>query len=169
MYNRTEMSPMYRTAVPPMYPTGMSPMNPTDMPEAGPAEKAMWARVSSGNDSNGRERVPWARELWDRIDRAVHDEMSRVGIGRRFIPLVPAADALTVPAYRVTEIRASESALCTYSRTCSPASHDGTGELSRLWTLAARFCAPRSHPGEADHDRADRTEQPPSVGGSGEP
>lgn len=109
MYYQTKMSPMYRTAVSPMYPTGMSPVNATDMPEIGPAEKAMWARVSNGNDNNGRERVPWARELWDRIDRAVHDEMCRVSIGRQFLPLVPAVDALTVPADKVTEIRDSDS------------------------------------------------------------
>ena len=91
-------------------PTGMSPMNTTDMPAAGPAEKEMWARVSNGNDNNGRDRVGWARESWDRIDRAVHDEMCRVGIGRQFLPLVPAADATTVSADRITEIRESESA-----------------------------------------------------------
>ena len=109
MYHRTEMSPAYRTAVSPN-PTGMSPMNTTDMPAAGPAEKEMWARVSNGNDNNGRDRVGWARESWDRIDRAVHDEMCRVGIGRQFLPLVPAADATTVSADRITEIRESESA-----------------------------------------------------------
>ena len=109
MYPRTEMSPAYRTAVSPMYPNGMSTVNP-DMAAASPAERAMWARVSNGNDNNGRDRVGWAREFWDRIDRAVHDEMCRVGIGRQFLPLVPAADATTVPADRITEIRESESA-----------------------------------------------------------
>ena len=83
MYHPTEMSPAYRTAASPMYPNGMSPMNTTDMPAAGPAEKALWARVANGNNNNGRDRVGWTQETWDRIDRAVHDEMCRVGIGRR--------------------------------------------------------------------------------------
>lgn len=111
MYHRTEMSPMYRTAVSPMYPTDMSSMRATDLSEMAPEEKAMWARVGNNNDRLGRERVPWVPEIWDRIDRAVHDEMCRVGIGRRFLPLVPAADSLTVPADRVTQVRSSASAL----------------------------------------------------------
>jgi uncharacterized linocin/CFP29 family protein len=108
MYYQTEMSPAYRTAVSPN-PTAMSPMNITDMPAAGPAEKALWARVSS-TTKNGRDRVGWTPEFWDRIDRAVHDEMCRVSVGRRFLPLVPVPDALTVPADTITEIRESASA-----------------------------------------------------------
>jgi uncharacterized linocin/CFP29 family protein len=46
----------------------------------------------------GRENLPWNDEVWARIDRAVHDELKRIWIGRRFIPVVPMADALTVPA-----------------------------------------------------------------------
>jgi uncharacterized linocin/CFP29 family protein len=47
----------------------------------------------------GREKLPWDQTLWDRLDAAVHDEMMRVLIARRFIPVVSAApDALTVPA-----------------------------------------------------------------------
>jgi uncharacterized linocin/CFP29 family protein len=47
----------------------------------------------------GREKVPWTQELWDRLDAAVYDEMQRILIARRFIPVVHAApDALTVPA-----------------------------------------------------------------------
>jgi uncharacterized linocin/CFP29 family protein len=47
----------------------------------------------------GREKLPWDQTLWDRLDAAVHEEMMRVLIARRFIPVVSAApDALTVPA-----------------------------------------------------------------------
>jgi uncharacterized linocin/CFP29 family protein len=49
--------------------------------------------------SLNREKLPWTQDLWDRIDMAVHDEMQRILIGRRFIPLVPASpDTLTVAA-----------------------------------------------------------------------
>jgi uncharacterized linocin/CFP29 family protein len=46
----------------------------------------------------GREKLPWSDEVWARIDRAVHDEGRRIWIGRRFLPVVPMADALTAPA-----------------------------------------------------------------------
>lgn len=56
------------------------------------------------NDSNlGRDKLPWGRELWDRLDMAVHDEMKRIMISRRFVPIVPMPDALTAPADTVTE------------------------------------------------------------------
>jgi uncharacterized linocin/CFP29 family protein len=53
-----------------------------------------------GNGENlGREKLPWSQEVWDRLDAAVHHEMKRTLIARRFIPIVQAsADALTVPA-----------------------------------------------------------------------
>jgi uncharacterized linocin/CFP29 family protein len=51
------------------------------------------------NGSLNREKLPWPQDLWDRIDMAVHDEMKRILIGRRFIPLVLASpDTLTVAA-----------------------------------------------------------------------
>ena len=43
--------------------------------------------------------MPWSQGLWDRLDAAVHDEMNRILVARRFIPMVLVApDALTVPA-----------------------------------------------------------------------
>ncbi len=108
MYYQTEMAPAYSTAVSP-YPTAMSAMNIADMPAAGPAEKALWARVSS-TTNNGRDKVGWPPEYWDRIDRAVHDEMSRVGIVHRFLPIRPAPEATTVSADTITETRESDTA-----------------------------------------------------------
>jgi len=56
------------------------------------------------NDSNlGRDKLPWGKELWNRLDMAVHDEMKRIMITRRFVPIVPMPEALTVPADTVTE------------------------------------------------------------------
>jgi uncharacterized linocin/CFP29 family protein len=89
---RTDVSPMYRVDAP-----------PSRLEELGPEEAALWTRVSNTADNLGREKLPWASEVWDRIDRAVHDEIRRTVVGRRFLPLVPAADALTVPADKVVE------------------------------------------------------------------
>jgi uncharacterized linocin/CFP29 family protein len=51
------------------------------------------------NRNLGREELTaWSQDVWDGLDRAVHDEMQRICIARRFLPLVPLDDALTVPA-----------------------------------------------------------------------
>jgi uncharacterized linocin/CFP29 family protein len=56
-------------------------------------------KVASNGGNLGRDKLSWAQELWDRVDAAVHDEMKRTLIARRFIPVVPVApDALTVAA-----------------------------------------------------------------------
>jgi uncharacterized linocin/CFP29 family protein len=55
-------------------------------------------RVMTNGNLN-REKLPWTQDLWDRIDMAVHDEMKRILIARRFIPVVTAtSETLTVAA-----------------------------------------------------------------------
>ncbi len=34
----------------------------------------------------GREKVPWSKEVWEAIDRHVHEEFARTNIGHKFIP-----------------------------------------------------------------------------------
>ena len=69
---------------------------PSQMAEAMDAEVS--PKVMTNGDVN-REKVPWSQDLWDRIDMAVHDEMHRILIGRRFIPMVTASpETLTVTA-----------------------------------------------------------------------
>jgi len=47
----------------------------------------------------GRESVPWDQQVWDSLDRAVHDEVKRSAAGAALLPLVgPMPEALTVPA-----------------------------------------------------------------------
>jgi len=58
--------------------------------------------VAAGNNL-GREKLPWAQELWDRLDSAVHEEIHRILVARRKVPVVPMADALTVPADTVIQ------------------------------------------------------------------
>ena len=59
------------------------------------------------NDGNlGRENLKqWSMQIWDRLDAAVHDEMKRIRIARRFVPVVQMADALTAPADAVSTRR----------------------------------------------------------------
>lgn len=48
----------------------------------------------------GREKLSWSQEIWNRIDRAVHDECARIRVARKFLPLYgPVSDStLTVPS-----------------------------------------------------------------------
>lgn len=41
----------------------------------------------TGYNNNGRDKLPWPQEIWDRIDRAVHDECQRTKIARKFLPM----------------------------------------------------------------------------------
>jgi len=55
--------------------------------------------------NNGRDKIHWTQEVWDRIDKAVHDEVMRTRVGAKFLPIrmvppktvsVP-SDVITVP------------------------------------------------------------------------
>ena len=35
----------------------------------------------------GRSKLPWSKDVWDRIDQAVHTEIKRTRIGARFLPI----------------------------------------------------------------------------------
>jgi uncharacterized linocin/CFP29 family protein len=46
----------------------------------------------------GRDKLTWNQDIWNRIDKAVHDEAMRTKIAAKFIPLyITASDALSVP------------------------------------------------------------------------
>ena len=50
--------------------------------------------------NNGRDKLPWSQEIWDRIDQAVHEECRRTKIAQKFLPIhgpVPSG-TLTVPS-----------------------------------------------------------------------
>src|SRR2546421_2366051 len=47
----------------------------------------------------GRANLDWSTSTWDSVDQAVHDEVVRVEIARKFLPIyLTTADAKTVPA-----------------------------------------------------------------------
>jgi uncharacterized linocin/CFP29 family protein len=58
------------------------------------------ASVTSGRGwIVGREAVPWDQQVWDGLDRVVHEEVKRSAVGAALLPLVgPLPGALTVPA-----------------------------------------------------------------------
>jgi uncharacterized linocin/CFP29 family protein len=50
--------------------------------------------------NNGRDKLPWSQEIWDRIDQAVHEECARTKIAEKFLPPHGPLDVgtLTVPS-----------------------------------------------------------------------
>ncbi|WNZ27792.1 hypothetical protein HJG54_33725 [Leptolyngbya sp. NK1-12] len=54
---------------------------------------------TSPTTHKGRCHVPWSDEIWNRIDRAVHDECKRTRVAAKFLPIVPVNHCqLTVPS-----------------------------------------------------------------------
>lgn len=60
------------------------------------------ATINSGMSpmtNNGRSYVPWNEEIWNRIDRAVHDECKRTKVASKILPIVPVNPGqLTIPS-----------------------------------------------------------------------
>jgi uncharacterized linocin/CFP29 family protein len=53
--------------------------------------------------NTGRDKVHWSKEVWDRIDMAVHHEAMRTRVASNFLPLLPVSPkTTTVPADLVT-------------------------------------------------------------------
>ena len=52
------------------------------------AEKTHHVAVQPST-GNGRDKIHWSKEVWDRIDKAVHTEMMRTRVGQKFLPIRP--------------------------------------------------------------------------------
>jgi hypothetical protein len=77
----------------------------------------------------GRETLLWPRQRWARLDRAVHEEARRAGIGASLLPPVGALpSAVSVPADEVGAITQA-----------------GAGVLLRLRTALVRFRFRENH------------------------
>ena len=51
----------------------------------------------------GRDKVHWTQDVWDRIDKAVHDEVMRTRVGQKFLPIRPVIPRTTsVPTDSIT-------------------------------------------------------------------
>jgi uncharacterized linocin/CFP29 family protein len=51
----------------------------------------------------GRDKVHWTQDIWDRIDKAVHDEVMRTRVGQKFLPIRPVIPRTTsVPTDSIT-------------------------------------------------------------------
>jgi uncharacterized linocin/CFP29 family protein len=46
----------------------------------------------------GRDKLPWSKETWNRIDQAVHDEVQRIRINAKVFPVRPYPNARTIPS-----------------------------------------------------------------------
>lgn len=59
--------------------------------------------LSPGTNNFGRDKVDWTQDIWDRIDKAVHDEVMRTRIGQKFLPIRPVVPRTTsVPTDFIT-------------------------------------------------------------------
>jgi len=47
---------------------------------------ATMMRPPSAITNNGRDKVHWSKEVWDRIDMAVHQETMRTKVASKFLP-----------------------------------------------------------------------------------
>lgn len=51
----------------------------------------------------GRDKVHWTTDIWDRIDKAVHDEVMRTRVGEQFMTIIPVLQKSTsVPTDSIT-------------------------------------------------------------------
>jgi uncharacterized linocin/CFP29 family protein len=51
----------------------------------------------------GRDKVPWTKDIWDRIDKAVNDEVMRTRVGQKFLPICPVLPrTVSVPTDSIT-------------------------------------------------------------------
>ena len=58
--------------------------------------------------NNGRDKVHWPAEVWDRIDKAVHDEVMRTRVGQKFLPIRPVISRTTsikIPKFQYVGFR----------------------------------------------------------------
>jgi uncharacterized linocin/CFP29 family protein len=63
------------------------------MPAAPPVATNNW----------GRDKVHWTKDIWDRIDKAVYDEVMRTRVGQKFLPIRPVLPRTTsVPTDSIT-------------------------------------------------------------------
>src|SRR5215471_9381899 len=69
-----------------------------------PRQSTLVGRVPPVTTNNfGRDKVHWTTDIWDRIDKAVHDEVIRTRVGEQFMPIIPVEKKSTsVPTDSIT-------------------------------------------------------------------
>ncbi len=64
--------------------------------------------MMGNNGTNlGRDKLSWSKEIWNRIDQAVHDEVQRIRVAARVFPVRPYPDATTIPSDNIIGLPAS--------------------------------------------------------------
>ncbi|MGO9931207.1 MAG: encapsulin [Steroidobacteraceae bacterium] len=84
---------------------------PTNTMATPPGAQPAGAQPNGGDGSaqslhqKGRSKIPWGKDVWDRIDQAVAMEVKRTRIGARFLPIrqvPPKTTSVPTDAYTVT-------------------------------------------------------------------
>jgi len=76
------------------------------------------AMMPNAASNMGRDKVHWSQDVWNRIDKAVHDEVMRTRVGQRFLPLRPVIprttsvpfDSITLPTAAAPSLSVDEGA-----------------------------------------------------------
>jgi uncharacterized linocin/CFP29 family protein len=93
----------------------------------------------------GRDKVHWTKDIWDRIDKAVHDEMMRTRVCQRFLPIRPVlARTTSVPTDFISPLAKD-----------SPTLNVDEGLTTRLSEFWVEFALT---PQQVDHETGDMME-----------
>jgi uncharacterized linocin/CFP29 family protein len=97
--------------------------------------------------NQGRDKVHWSQDVWDRIDRAVHDEVMRTRVAEQFLPI-----HLVIP--RTTSVLADIITITSTDPTTQTLTVDegATTRLNEYWVEFALT------PQQMDHETGDINE-----------
>jgi uncharacterized linocin/CFP29 family protein len=70
-------------------PVGSAQHQAAGPPPGGADHPAASQTAGPAKTNNGRDKIHWTKDVWDRIDRAVHDEMMRTRVAQKFLPIRP--------------------------------------------------------------------------------
>jgi uncharacterized linocin/CFP29 family protein len=108
--NGTTTSPQVHDTPPVQQPPDPSHHQVSDAPDHisqhnGGQNSSSQHQVSFGPTlaNNGRDKIHWSKDVWDRIDKAVHAEMLRTRVAQKFLPIRPVFPRTTsVPSDFIT-------------------------------------------------------------------
>jgi uncharacterized linocin/CFP29 family protein len=102
-------------------------------------------QAAPANAANGRDKIHWSKEIWDRIDRAVHAEMLRTRVAQKFLPIRPVLPRTTSVPFDSIELPTADSP--TYS-----VDEGATTRLNEYWVEFSLT------PQQVDHESGDPME-----------
>ncbi|MGA2663400.1 MAG: encapsulin [Nitrososphaerales archaeon] len=105
---------------------------------------------TAATGSRGKDQIQWSDEVWNALDRAVVEEMTRTRVGARFLPLVRVAKEQTTVEADAVVVPPTEAAAAGAGRTFDPAlsvDESQTDRIREYWT-AFRLSAAQVEAGE---------------------